>query len=74
MVDPVNKQIFEFIEQVGNKNSSPIDPADPAGAGEVLKVFRTIDQEVLYGSTSPKDAAAKFMKQANEILAKNKQK
>ncbi len=74
MVDPVNKQIFEFIEQVGNKNSSPIDPADPAGAGEVLKVFRTIDQEVLYGSTSPKDAAVKFMKQANEILAKNKQK
>lgn len=72
MVDPVNKQIFEFIELVGNKNSSPIDPPDPAGAGEVLKVFRTIDQEVLYGTTSPKDAAVKFIKQANEILAKNK--
>lgn len=74
MVDPVNKQVFEFIELVGNKNSSSIDPADPVGAGEVLKVFRTVDQEVLYGTISPKDGAAKFMKQANEILAKNKQK
>jgi multiple sugar transport system substrate-binding protein len=74
MVDPVNKQVFEFIESVGNKHASPIDPADPPGAGEVLKIFRTIDQEVLYGTASPKDGAAKLMKQANEILAKNKVK
>lgn len=71
-VDPVNKQIFEYIELVGNKNASPIDPADPPGAGEVLKLFRTVDQEVLYNTISSKDAAVKFMKQANEILAKNK--
>lgn len=74
IVDPVNKQIFEYIELVGKKNASPIDPADPPLAGEVLKAFRTIDQEVLYGATSSKDAAAKFLKQANEILAKNKVK
>ncbi len=74
MVDPVNKQVFEFIELVGDKHASPIDPADPPGAGEVLKVFRTIDQEVLYGTTSPKDGAAKFIKQANQILAVNKKK
>jgi multiple sugar transport system substrate-binding protein len=74
MVDPVNKQVFEFIDQVGNKHASPIDPADPAGAGEVLKVFRTIDQEVLYGTISPKDGADKFIKQANSILAVNKKK
>ena len=72
IVDPVNRQIFDFIELVGNKLVSPIDPADPPGAGEVMKAFRNIDQEVLYGSTAPKDAAVKFMKQANEILAKNK--
>jgi multiple sugar transport system substrate-binding protein len=72
MVDPLNKQIFEFIDLVGNKNSSPIDPADPAGAGEVLKVFRTVDQEVLFGQTAPQAGAEKFIKQANDILAKNK--
>lgn len=72
MVTPVNQQIFDFIDLVGNKNASPIDPADPPGAGEVLKIFRTIDQEVLYGATSAKEAATKFITQANEILAKNK--
>jgi len=72
MVDQVNKQVFDYIELVGNKHASPIDPADPPGAGEVLKIFRTIDQEVLYGTTSPKDGAAKLFKQANEVLAKNK--
>jgi multiple sugar transport system substrate-binding protein len=70
MVDPVNKQVFDYIGLVSKKNASPIDPADPVAAGEVLKLFRNIDQEVLYGATSPKDAAAKFRKQANDILAK----
>jgi multiple sugar transport system substrate-binding protein len=73
MVDPVNKQVFEYINLVGKKNASPIDPADPVAAGEVLKLFRNIDQEVLYGATAPKDAAAKFRKQAGEILAKASQ-
>ncbi|MCL6590764.1 MAG: extracellular solute-binding protein [Firmicutes bacterium] len=71
LVDPVNKQIFDYIDLAGN-NASPIDPPDPPGAGEVLKAFLTINQEVLYQTISPKEAAAKFMKQANEILAKNK--
>lgn len=71
MVSPVNKQIFEFIDLAG-QYSSPIDPADPPGAGEVLKLFRTIDQEVLYGAISPENAAAKFIRQADEILARNK--
>ncbi len=71
MVDPVAQQVFDFIKLVGD-NSSPIDPPDPVGTGEVLKLFKTIDQEVLFGKTSPEDAASKFIKQANEILAKNK--
>ncbi len=72
LVDPVNKQVFEYIDLVGNNNASPIDPADPPGAGEVLKTFLTVDQEVLYGAISAKSGAAKFIKQANEILARNK--
>lgn len=72
MVDPVNQQVFEYINLVGEKNASTIDPADPLGSGEVAKLFRNTLQEVLYGSAAPKDAAVKFMKQANLILAKNK--
>ncbi|MCL6557319.1 MAG: ABC transporter substrate-binding protein [Firmicutes bacterium] len=73
MLDPVNKQVFDYIDLVGNKNASPIDPPDPPNAGEVLKLFRTITQEVLYGAITPKEAAARFIKEANEILAKNRQ-
>jgi len=72
MVDPVSKQVFDFIAMVGKGNASPIDPPDPPGTGEVLKLIRTALQEVLYGTLSSKDAAAKFMKEANAVLAKNK--
>ena len=71
MVTPVDRQIFEFIDLAG-AHSSPIDPADPPGAGEVLNLFRTIDQEVLYGALSPEEAAARFMKEANAVLARNR--
>ncbi len=74
IVDPVNRQIFDFVDLIGDKYVSPIDPPDPPVSGEVLKVFRTIDQEVLFGTLSPVDGATKFMKQANEILAANKKK
>jgi multiple sugar transport system substrate-binding protein len=72
MVDPVNKQVFDYISLVSKNNASPIDPADPVGAGEVLKIFRNVDQEVLYGAIDPKAGAEKIIKQANEVLGKNK--
>lgn len=71
MVTPTDRQIFEFIDLAG-EHSSAIDPADPPGAGEVLNLFRTIDQEVLYGALTPEAAAARFIKEANEVLARNK--
>ena len=73
MVDPINKQVFEFIALVGN-DASPIDPPDPPGSGEVLKLFRDTLQEVLYQTVSPKDGAARFIKGANAILAASRGK
>ncbi|HUX20393.1 MAG TPA: extracellular solute-binding protein, partial [Spirochaetia bacterium] len=46
-VDPVMQNVFDYIGLVGNGNASPIDPPDPAGTGEVLKMFRDTTQEVL---------------------------
>jgi multiple sugar transport system substrate-binding protein len=69
-LDPVSSQVFDYIGLVGKGNASPIDPPDPAATGEVLKLFRDSTQEVLYGKTPAKDAAAKFMTQANAILKK----
>ncbi len=69
-LDPFASMVFDYIGLVGNKNASPIDPPDPAATGEVLKLFRDTTVEVLYKKTAAKDAAAKFMTQANDILKK----
>ncbi len=70
-VDPVMQDVFDFINTVGNGNASPIDPPDPAGTGEVLKLFRDTTQEVLNGKTSAMDGTTKIMKQANDILSRS---
>lgn len=70
-LDPNMQMVFDYIGLVGKANASPIDPPDPAGTGEVLKMFRDTTQEVLNGKLSAKDGAAKIMKQANEILSKS---
>jgi multiple sugar transport system substrate-binding protein len=69
-LDPAMQMVFDYIGLVGKGNASPIDPPDPPGTGEVLKLFRDTSQEVLTGKLSAKDGAAKIMNQANEILAK----
>lgn len=69
-VDPVMQGVFDYIGLVGNGNASPIDPPDPTGTGEVLKLFRDTTQEVLNGRTSASDGAAKIIKSANEILSR----
>lgn len=73
MIDPAGKQAFDFVD-LAEKNASPLDPPDPPGSGEVLRLLRDALQEVLYGIKPPQDAAAQFMKQANGILAKNKKR
>lgn len=62
--------IVDYIGLVGNKNASPIAPPDPPAAGEILKLFKDTTMEVLSGKTAAKDGAAKFMTQANVLLAK----
>lgn len=65
------KVMFDYIDLV-IKNSSPIDPPDPAGHPEVDKLLKNIEQEILYEKITVEEAAKKFRQGANEILAKNK--
>jgi multiple sugar transport system substrate-binding protein len=69
-VDPYSSMVFDFIGLVGKGNASKLPAPDPAASGEVLKLFRDTTMEVLYGKVTAKDAAAKFMTQANDILKK----
>ncbi|MCX7714395.1 MAG: ABC transporter substrate-binding protein [Clostridia bacterium] len=65
------KKVYDYIDLVG-KIGTPIDRPEPSGSGEVSKALKTIFQEIIYGTKTPADGAAEFMKTANEILAKNK--
>ena len=68
-VPDATKATFEFVTKI-EKIASPIDPPEPAGAGEITTMVTSIVDELLYGKATPKDAAERFMKGANEILAK----
>lgn len=70
-LDDSNKKIFDYIA-LAEKNVGPIDPPEPPGSGEVDKSLRNLYSEVVFGKTAPAAAAKQFIKEANEILAKNK--
>ena len=71
LVDETNQKIFEYISLVAD-NSSAIDPPDPQGTGEVLKIFRDTTQEILNKQISVNDGVKKIVTKANEILGQNK--
>ena len=66
-VDPVNKQIFEYIS-LASTNSGPIDPPDPPAAGEFLKMFRDVTQEILHKRVSLNDGVSRIMTRGAQIL------
>ena len=68
LTPPVQAQ-FDFMDRLVNY-SSPIDPPPPPRGNEVQNALTTVTQEVLYKQTSPADAALKFRKQAEAILAR----
>jgi multiple sugar transport system substrate-binding protein len=68
-LDDSSKQMFNYIADV-EKHSSKIDPPDPAGAAEVSTALKNIEDEILFNKITPEAAAAKFRKQANDILSK----
>jgi multiple sugar transport system substrate-binding protein len=71
IVAPEQAKVFEYVAWA-EKNSSQIDPPDPIGSAEITKVLRDLQDQIFYKKITPEAAAPKFMKQANDILAKNK--
>lgn len=66
-VDPINKQIFDFIS-LASTNSGSIDPPDPEAASEFLKMARDVTQEILLKRISLDAGVAKIMNEGNNIL------
>ncbi|MCZ8514716.1 ABC transporter substrate-binding protein [Paenibacillus filicis] len=64
-------KVFDYVAWA-EQNSSPMDPPNPIGSIEVEKLLKDTSEQILYKKISVEDAAAKFRKEANAILAKNK--
>lgn len=70
LIKPELAQVFAYISWV-EKNSSPMDPPDPAGASDVVKLLYDLNDRMLFGVVKPEAAAAEFRQKANEILSRN---
>jgi multiple sugar transport system substrate-binding protein len=68
-VDPNMKYLFDYITKV-TPYTTPIDPPDPAVAGEVRDVMRPYLLQCLTGKMSSSDAVTQMVKAANEVLAR----
>ncbi|WP_311198852.1 hypothetical protein [Paenibacillus hexagrammi] len=68
---PEEVQVYDYIAWA-EKNSSQMDPPDPAGAAEVSKLLKDVQDQMLFNKITVEEGAAKFQKEANAILAKNK--
>lgn len=71
ILKPEEQKVFDYVAWA-EANSSPNDPPYPIGSVEVLKVLQDVGEQILYKKISLEDGAAKFRKEANAILAKNK--
>lgn len=71
ILSPAEVKVFEYVAWA-EQNSSPMDPPNPVGSVEVEKLLKDTSEQILYKKISVADAAAKFRKEADAILAKNK--
>jgi multiple sugar transport system substrate-binding protein len=71
LLKPEEAAVFDYVAWA-EQNSSPMDPPNPIGSIEVEKLLKDISEQILYKKISVEDGAAKFRKEANAILAKNK--
>ncbi|CAN7413119.1 extracellular solute-binding protein [Paenibacillus sp. LjRoot153] len=71
LLTPEQKKVFEYVAWA-EKNASPMDPPNPIGSVEVEKLLKDTAEQIMYKKITVQEGAAKFRKDANAILAKNK--
>jgi multiple sugar transport system substrate-binding protein len=68
---PEQKIVADYIDKVA-ANSSPMDPAAPAGSAEIEKLMKDLEQQILFGKITPEKAYEQLKKDAAAIVAKSK--
>lgn len=69
-LDEINQGVVSFINNVVTPNCSAINPASPDGTSEILEQINILEEMVLYGQTTAKEAAEELFKKGNEILGR----
>lgn len=64
-----DKKVYTYVEDVAAKNSSNINPPDPAGASEAKSVFNQIFEQLAYGQLTPEQAAEQLITEGSAALA-----
>ncbi|WP_425531906.1 ABC transporter substrate-binding protein [Bacillus glycinifermentans] len=67
------KKIFEYVERAA-KHAGEGDPPEPVGSAEVIKLLKDTSDQILFNKITPEQGAAKFRKEADEILKRNQAK
>lgn len=69
-LDQISQEIAAYVTYAA-EHGSPAPALEPSCSAEIFELEKNIRQKVLFGAQSPADAAAEFMKGANQILAEN---
>ena len=69
-LDQISQEIAAYVTYAA-EHGSPAPALEPACSAEIFELEKNIRQKVLFGAQTPADAAAEFMKGANQILAEN---
>ena len=61
-----DKEVAAFLSDVVSPNSSPMNPPSPAAASTInTETLPSIEENILYGKTTAKDAAKQFIEEGN---------
>lgn len=67
LLTDVQVQMFNYLDLV-TQHSSAIDPPEPAGHPEVLRLLQDVESMVLHEASTPTEAAKMFRQEATRIL------
>ena len=68
-LSPPDALSLNFVSNLGDLLGA-LPPSPPNAAGEVATQLVTVSQAIAFGQTTPEEAAASFVKEASDILAR----
>lgn len=66
----LDQKVIAYINDVVSPNCSAVPAAEPTAASEVYAMVDELVEQLCYGATTAKDAAAYFMEEAAAIMAR----